>query len=164
MLNYCITIPLGGVKAGMLNFKAIHLFCFESRFVLTSLAVTSFWMIKHKYIKITLFHTLIPAIFQQSSFTSRGRSSTSNVSENYFSGGIKKLVNRWNKCIDLKGDYIEKNKIKKEHLRRALLDLFWRSKATMKERRQNTCEISLDRHNRKSATNNKSSIWVVNCA
>ena len=30
--------------------------------------------------------------------------------ENYFSDEIKKLENRWNKCIELKGDYIEYNK------------------------------------------------------
>ncbi|EGI63744.1 Histone-lysine N-methyltransferase SETMAR [Acromyrmex echinatior] len=30
-----------------------------------------------------------------------------DLSENYFSDGIKKLENRWHKCIDLKGDYIE---------------------------------------------------------
>lgn len=29
------------------------------------------------------------------------------LQENYFSDGIKKLENRWNKCIGLKGDYIE---------------------------------------------------------
>ena len=30
-----------------------------------------------------------------------------DLPENYFSDGIKKLENRWNKCIELKGDYIE---------------------------------------------------------
>ena len=30
-----------------------------------------------------------------------------DLSGNYVSDGIKKLENRWNKCIELKGDYIE---------------------------------------------------------
>lgn len=30
------------------------------------------------------------------------------LDKSYFSGGLKKLESRWTKCIELKGDYVEK--------------------------------------------------------
>ncbi|EFN78485.1 Histone-lysine N-methyltransferase SETMAR, partial [Harpegnathos saltator] len=31
-----------------------------------------------------------------------------DLEKTYFSGGLKKLEHRWVKCIELKGDYVEK--------------------------------------------------------
>ena len=31
-----------------------------------------------------------------------------DLQKTYFSGGLKKLEHRWVKCIELKGDYVEK--------------------------------------------------------
>jgi hypothetical protein len=28
--------------------------------------------------------------------------------KNFFPDGIKKLVNRWNRCVEVEGDYVEK--------------------------------------------------------
>jgi len=30
------------------------------------------------------------------------------LDKSYYSNGVKKLEHRWNKCIELKGDYVEK--------------------------------------------------------
>jgi hypothetical protein len=29
-------------------------------------------------------------------------------SKNFFSDGIKKLMKRWNRCVEVEGDYVEK--------------------------------------------------------
>jgi hypothetical protein len=38
----------------------------------------------------------------------RGAKLVKDVSKKTFSDGIEKLVKRWNRCVEVEGDYVEK--------------------------------------------------------
>jgi hypothetical protein len=38
----------------------------------------------------------------------RGAKSLQTQQKNFFSDGIKKLAKRWNRCVEVDGDYVEK--------------------------------------------------------
>ncbi|KAG5343985.1 GVQW3 protein, partial [Acromyrmex heyeri] len=61
------------------------------------------------------------------------------LDKSYYSDGLKKLKNRWIKCIELKGDYIEKKMNKNESIKKNVLLCFSKNLLTC----PHTCNLLL---------------------